>query len=127
MHSRRELLTAVYAAFNRRDIEGVLALMRPDVDWPNGMEGGRVHGCDEVRAYWRRQWGILDPHVEPIRMEEDDKTGSTVVDVHQVIRDLSGNILKDQIVQHVYSFRDGLIERMDLRKPDTGVRQESSN
>jgi hypothetical protein len=119
MQSRRELLTAAYAAFNRRDIDGVLALMCPDVDWANGMEGGRVHGCDEVRAYWRRQWGILDPHVEPVHME-DDETGKTVVDVHQVVRDLSGNVLGDQIVQHVYSFRGGLIERMDIRKPDTG-------
>jgi ketosteroid isomerase-like protein len=119
--SRWELLATVYAAFNKRDIDGVLALMRPDVDWPNGMEGGRVHGCDEVRAYWRRQWGVLDPHVEPVRIQ-DDETGNTVVDVHQVVRDLSGNILKDQMVQHVYSFRDGLIKRMDIRNPDTGAR-----
>ena len=126
MQSKPELLIAVYAAFNKRDIDGVLALMRPDVDWPNGMEGRRVHGCDEVRAYWRRQWGILDPHVEPVRME-DDETGNTVVDVHQVVRDLSGNILKDQIVQHVYSFRDGLIKRMDIQKPDTGPTHQGSN
>lgn len=124
MESRRELLTNVYAAFNSRDIDGVLALMHPDVDWPNGMEGGRVHGCGEVRAYWTRQWGILDPHVEPVRME-DDESGNTVVDVHQVICDLSGKILKDQIVQHVYSFRDGLIERMDIRKPDTVPAREA--
>lgn len=122
MQSRRELLTSVYAAFNRRDIEAVLALMRLDVDWPNGMEGGRVHGCDEVRAYWRRQWGIIDPHVEPMRIE-DDEAGNTVVDVHQVVRDLAGNTVKDQIVQHAYSFRDGLIERMDIRKPETGPTQ----
>ncbi len=114
MQSRRELLTAVYAAFNRRDIEGALALMRTNVDWPNGMDGGRVHGRDEVRAYWRRQWGILNPRVEPVGME-DDETGNTVVDVHQVVRDLYGNILKDQTVQHVYSFRNGLIDRMDIR------------
>jgi hypothetical protein len=125
MRSSRELLTAVYAAFNTRDIDGVLASMRPDVDWPNGMEGGRVHGCDEVRAYWKRQWGMIDPHVEPVRMEEDE-AGNTVVDVHQVIRDLSGNILKDQIVQHVYSFCDGLIERMDIGKPDTVPAHELS-
>lgn len=116
MRSRRELLTATYAAFNKRDIDEVLALMRSDVDWPNGMEGGRVHGHNEVRAYWTRQWGIINPHVEPINME-DDENGNTVVDVHQVVRDLSGNTLKDQIVQHVYSFRDGLIERMDIRTP----------
>jgi len=114
MQSRRELLTTVYAAFNRRDIDSVLALMRPDVDWPNGMEGGRVHGHDEVRAYWQRQWGLIDPLVEPVGIE-DDAAGNTVVNVHQEIRDLSGKILKDQIVQHVYSFRDGLIERMDIR------------
>lgn len=114
MQLRRDLLTKVYAAFNRRDIDSVLVRMRPDVDWPNGMEGGRVHGHDEVRAYWRRQWSMIDPRVEPLGIE-DDEAGNTVVDVHQVIRDLSGNILKDQVVQHVYFFRDGLIERMDIR------------
>lgn len=114
MPSRKDLLATVYAAFNRRDIDGVLVLMCADVDWPNGMEGGRVHGWDEVRAYWRRQWGLIDPYVEPVRME-DDAAGNTVVQAHQVVRDLSGNIVKDLMVQHVYSFRDGLIERMDIR------------
>lgn len=127
MQSKRELLTVVYAAFNKRDIDAVLAVMGPDVDWPNGMEGGRVHGREEVRAYWRRQWGIIDPHVEPVRME-DDEVGNIVVHVHQVVRDLSGKILlKDEIVQHVYSFRDGLIERMDIRKPSAVAAHESSN
>lgn len=50
MPQKQGLLTAVYAAFNRRDVDRVLAFMRPDVDWPNGMEGGRVHGRDEVRV-----------------------------------------------------------------------------
>lgn len=117
MRSRQELLTEAYAAFNRRDIDGVFALMQPDVDWPNGMEGGRVYGYDEVRAYWRRQWGMLNPHVEPVRME-DGKDGKTVVDVHQVVRDLTGNILVDQMVQHIYSFRGGLIEHMKIRTPE---------
>lgn len=125
MKSRRELLTEVYAAFNKRDVEDVLAFMHPDVDWPNGMEGGRIRGHDAVRAYWKRQWGTLDPNVEPVRIK-DDATGNTVVDVHQLICDLSGNILKDQIVQHVYSFRDGLIERMDILKPESGPNHGAS-
>ena len=126
MQSRRELLTAVYAAFNSRDIDAVLALMRPDMDWPNGMDGGRVHGRDEVRSYWQRQWSLIDPHVEPVSMQ-DDEAGNTVVDVHQVIRDLSGKILKDQFVQHIYSFRDGLVVRMDIRNPDARAAHENSN
>ncbi len=126
MQSTRELLTTVYALFNKRDIEGVLALMRPNVDWPNGMEGGRVHGYEEVRAYWTRQWRMIDPYVEPVRIE-DDEAGNTVVDVHQMVRDLSGNVLKDMFVQHVYSFRDGLIERMDIQKPDDAPARRSSD
>src|SRR5580698_1178816 len=111
---KRELLLAVYQAFNARDIEAVLARMHPDVDWPNGMEGGRVHGRNAVRDYWRRQWEMIDPNVEPVAFE-DEGPGRTVVDVHQVIRDMAGKILLDRTVHHVYSIRDGLIERMEIR------------
>jgi hypothetical protein len=58
------LLERTYAAFNARDVEAVLAAMHPDVDWPNGMEGGRVLGHAAVRAYWIRQWGLIDPRVD---------------------------------------------------------------
>jgi ketosteroid isomerase-like protein len=64
MKSNRGLLIAAYRAFNARDIDTILAMMHPDVDWPNGMEGGRVNGQENVRRYWMRQWGILEPHVE---------------------------------------------------------------
>ena len=109
----REILIAAYREFNARNIDAVLALMRPDVVWPNGMEGGYVHGHDGVREYWTRQWGILDPHVEPMSFEKDDK-GRTVALVHQVVRDLSGKLLIDTAVRHAYSIRNGLIERMEI-------------
>lgn len=67
---------------------------------------------------------MMDPHVEPLRIEEDE-SGHTVVDVHQVVRDLSGNVLTDQMVQHVYSLHDGLIERMDIRKPPASTIREA--
>lgn len=111
----RELLSFVYDAFNRRDMEPILAVMHPEVDWPNGMEGGWVHGREEVRAYWTRQWGMLDPHVQPVRFS-DDGDGRIAVDVHQIVRDLKGNPLLDRMVQHVYQVRDSLILRMDIRE-----------
>jgi ketosteroid isomerase-like protein len=114
--SAHDLLTSVYAAFNARDLDGVLALLHPDVDWPNGMEDGRVHGRQGVRGYWTRQWGLIDPHVDPRRFELDG-SGRMVVDVHQVVRDRAGNIIRDQVVQHVYELQDGLIRRMDIVKP----------
>jgi ketosteroid isomerase-like protein len=30
----------LYEAFNRRDIDGVLAMMSDDVDWPSAWKGG---------------------------------------------------------------------------------------
>jgi ketosteroid isomerase-like protein len=107
------LLRRAYAAFNARNIDRALAVMHPDVDWPNGMEGGRELGHDAVRDYWTRQFGLIDSHVEPESFEDVD--GKIVVEVHQVVRDLDGALLSDQQVEHVYTLRDGLIARMDIR------------
>ena len=108
-----ELLKRAYAAFNARDLESALATMKLDVVWPNGMEGGVVHGHEGVRAYWTRQWTMIDPHVEPTRVERAED-GRVIVDVHQVIRDLNGSVLLDRMVQHVYSINDGLIQHMEI-------------
>jgi hypothetical protein len=113
--SALKVLQGAYAAFNARDIDGALATMSPDVMWPNGMEGGTVHGHEGVRAYWRRQWGMINPHVDPVSFSEDE-SGRIIVDVHQVVRDLSGKVLLDRMVQHVYTLRDGLILSMDIRE-----------
>jgi ketosteroid isomerase-like protein len=115
MQEFRDLLLKAYAAFNARDLDAALAAMHPDVEWPNGMEGGYVHGRSGIRDYWTRQWGLIDSSVEPTRVEPDG-TGRIVVDVHQMVRDLSGKVLADQMVQHVYSLQDGLIKHMEIRK-----------
>jgi len=78
-HEHEALLRDVYAAFNARDVNAVLAALHPDLDWPNAFEGGRV-----------------------------------AVTVHQLVRALDGTVLADRDVAHVYSFRDGLIARMDV-------------
>lgn len=110
-----ELLKQAYAAFNARDIDGALATMRPDVVWPNGMEGGTVLGHEGVRAYWTRQWRMINPHVDPISFTNDDQ-GRVVVGVHQVVKDPSGKVLLDRMVEHVYSLDSGLIQDMTIRE-----------
>jgi len=111
-----KLLRDAYAAFNARDIDAALGTMHPDVVWPNGVEGGYVHGHDAVRAYWTRQWDVIDPHVEPRRFTTVEP-GRVVVDVHQVVRDRARTIVTDQMVQHVYVIEDGVIRRMEIRTP----------
>jgi ketosteroid isomerase-like protein len=115
MLTDHDLLTKTYKAFNARNIDAVLAVMHPDVDWPNGLEGGRVRGHQGVRDYWMRQWSLIDPHVEP-RGFKTEADGRIVVEVHQVVRDLDGNVLSDGEVQHVYLIQAGLIMSMEIRK-----------
>ena len=113
--THRDLLVRTYDAFNARDIERVLAAMHPEVDWPNGMEGGYLHGHDAVREYWTRQWRMIDPRVEPRGFTVDER-GHVVVEVHQVVRDLTGKMVTDHTVQHVYRIEDGLIRRMEIKR-----------
>jgi hypothetical protein len=113
----QELLLVAYKRFNSRDLDGVLALMHPDVDWPNGWEGGRVQGHDGVRQYWTRLWAVLSPYVDPVRFETCDR-GGTAVTVRQIVRDMTGALLADSLVKHVYEFEEGLIRRMEIRSVD---------
>jgi nuclear transport factor 2 (NTF2) superfamily protein len=104
----------LYDAFNTRDIDTALGAMHPDVDWPNGWEGGWVHGRDAVREYWTRQWRAIDSRVTPTDVQPTPD-GRTAVTVHQVGHDHDGNLLFDATVTHVYATdEDGLITRMDI-------------
>jgi ketosteroid isomerase-like protein len=114
MSSEIDLLRKVYAAFNRREFETVLAAMHADVDWPNGMEGGRVLGTAAVRNYWKRQFELFESRVEPTNFTREPD-GRIAVDVHQVVHDKSGKLVVDQMVQHVYEIRNRLIARMEIR------------
>src|ERR1700733_16237691 len=113
MNEQQRLLEHIYEAFNRRAIDTVLAAMHPAVDWPNGWEGGRVAGREEVRSYWRRQWAVLDPKVVPIAFE-DKPDGRVAVRVQQTVKDLEGKLVADGQVVHVYTFEDGLIRAMHI-------------
>lgn len=107
------LIERAYSAFNKRDIDGALALMTEDVSWPKASEGGRVVGKEEIRAYWTRQWGEFDPYVDPLVITEGDG-GKVRVRVHQLVRSLEGDVLADGEVLHVFTVKSGLIAAMEL-------------
>jgi len=88
--------------------------MHEDVIWANTMEGGHVHGRDELRSYRTRQWTMVDPHVEPVGFARDPQ-GEVVVEVHQVVSDLNRSLLADKMVGHVFRIENGLIKRFDIR------------
>jgi len=111
----QEIIEQAYRAFNARDIDTALKAMKVDVDWPNGWEGGYVHGHNEVRSYWTRQWAELNPKVWPVGFKD---IGDNVVEVevHQVAKDLNDKVLFDGNVKHIYTFDNGLVSRMEIQK-----------
>ena len=114
MPAPQDLIPALYRAFNEREIDAVLEVMHPDVDWPNAWEGGRVSGRDAVREYWTRQFAAISSRVDPEAFS-DEPDGSVTVDVHQMVHDAqTGELLSDSRVRHRYRLEDGLVTRMDV-------------
>ncbi len=117
MPKTQSLIAQAYSAFNHRNIDGALALMSENVSWPKASEGGRVVGKEEVRSYWTRHWTQFDPHVEPLEVI-DQEGGITYVKVHQLVKSLSGDVVSDSEVWHIYTIANGLIQRMDLKESE---------
>jgi hypothetical protein len=61
-----------------------------------------------------RQWAMIDPHVEPVEFSSGSD-GKVVVEVHQIVRDLQGRLLADQMVGHIFEIENGLVRRFDIR------------
>lgn len=113
-HPFIQLLSHAYSAFNLRDIEGVLSILHPDVDWPNLIEGGRLHGHNAVRDYWIRQFGLYDSQITPLKIAADPEGSTLVVEVHQLVRSPLGQILSESWLQHTYTLKDGLIGHLGI-------------
>ncbi|HEU5078559.1 MAG TPA: nuclear transport factor 2 family protein [Opitutaceae bacterium] len=110
---RIAVLRTAYSAFNSRDIDAALATMTGDVSWPKAFKGGFVRGPEEILAYWKEQWGEINPHVDPVAFYEEG-TESVLVDVHQVVRDLAGTVVGDDHVGHRFTFSGERIRLMEV-------------
>jgi ketosteroid isomerase-like protein len=109
-----DAIYAAYKSYNERDIDALLELMCEDVDWSNALTGDRIKGHAEMRKVWLLQWTSLNPQTEPLDIYEDAE-GRTVVLVREILREVGGRLLMDQEMEQVFTFRDGLVARMDFR------------
>ena len=118
MKTNQQFLQNLYDAFNKREIETIISLMRSDVKWANGLEGGFVYGRDAVREYWTNQFKAIQPELETLKFETDEQDRN-VVTVHQIIKDLQGNVLADATVRQIFTIEDGLISLYEIGESDT--------
>ena len=111
--TREMTLRRMYEHFNARELQLASDFMHADVDWPNALEGTRLHHLSEVLDYWRAQFAEFDPRVYPVEFAELPD-GRLRVLVNQEIYDREGNLTSQGQVFHDYTFRDGLVVRMDI-------------
>jgi len=102
----------LYKNFNGRNIDMVISHMTDNVKWANGMDGGYVYGHSAVKDYWTRQFTMVSSNVTPLEIE----TGNDIVKikVHQVVHDLNGNLLVDELVYHLFYLQENKIAVFEI-------------
>lgn len=113
MNPQKQFLQDLYAAFNNREIETIISVMHPNVKWANAMQGGFVYGRDRVRDYWEQQFEVVQVQLQALNFEVDEAARS-VVTVHQIVRDLEGNLLLDDMVRQIFTIENGLISIFEI-------------
>jgi hypothetical protein len=108
MTETESVFALAYSAFDHAGrIDGTLALMSDSVSCQKHLKVGVWSGRRRfnVTASARQEF---DPPVDPLEVL-DRKSGSIQVRVCQVVTSLSGDVLTDTEVWHVYTVANGLI------------------
>ncbi|MCW3090126.1 MAG: hypothetical protein JWP81_1195 [Ferruginibacter sp.] len=112
MNDFKSYFETLYKNFDERKIDLVIENMTDDVEWANGMEGGFVHGRQAVKDYWTRQFAVMSSNVTPMEIEAEQ--GKIFIKVHQVVHDLQGKLLADEIVGHIFELEHDKISRFTI-------------
>jgi len=105
-------LTRLYEAFNRKDIEAVVASLHPDVSWPNLFGEGRLRGRQAMRDMWRDQFATINPEATPLEFTTLPD-GRVAVRISYVVRTLDGRLFTEEAATNTYTFADDLIIGME--------------
>src|SRR3954447_16555681 len=109
--AQADVLRRMYDVFQHPGHPAMATMMtealHPEVDWPNVAENTRLHGHEEVRAYWQAQFEVGHPLVslEGLALGTD---GRTVATVRTGLRDAEEDHWAEEPVEHVYTFERDL-------------------
>ena len=118
---RHQTLTEAYERFNHRDIDGLLAMMTDDVEWPDMINGTVLRDKSAIRDYWQGQFAAASPVVTPLEVFDVDEDVVVVID--QQVFDHQGNPLAPATtVFHRYTFDGDQVRRMvvSTERPQAG-------
>ena len=111
-----DVVLRLHAALDRRDLDAVMALMHPDVQFEDFVDGGPLAGLVEVRAFYQRLFDTLSPGFD-ILATENLPGGRVRVDMQVVVHDSAGHVWSDSRSGATYTLTDGLVTGVVLERP----------
>jgi ketosteroid isomerase-like protein len=115
MGQNLDALWAMHAAFNRRDFDSVVDYLHPEVELHPAIEGLDTSASYRGREEWRQYVELINEawETQTIEVQEIIEAGDRIlVDERWHVRGRQG-IELDFYLTDVYSFRDGLVVRID--------------
>ncbi len=109
-----ELVRRLHDAWNRRDLETLLGLCDPEVEFvnsPTAVEPGTRRGLDEAAAVVRAQWEILPDGRQEIEQIHD--RGDEIIVLGRVSSRMPGSEsrIEDRVLS-LFQVRDGKFTRV---------------
>src|SRR5215211_555682 len=108
-----EIVDSTYAAFSRGDVEAVLELMHPDVEWhppPTSVDPQPLHGRDAVREYLEPNF-FESQSAEPVEVTvEGDRV---LVEARVRAVGAGSGVELDATAFHLHVFRDDQVIRFE--------------
>jgi ketosteroid isomerase-like protein len=102
-------------AWNRQDVEGILALTDPEAEYvnaPTAVEPGTRRGHDEIFVVFQKQWEALTGATQEIDQIHD--RGDEILTVGSVSRTMPGSDARiSNPLLMSWKFRDGKVIRLE--------------
>jgi ketosteroid isomerase-like protein len=114
MGALTEVVLAAYDSFNRGEVEPILDLLHPDVEWippPSSLEPRPLRGRDAVREYLAPNF-FESQTAEPLETIEHANRLLVVARVRA--RGRGSGIELDQTAYHILTIEDGRAVRFEL-------------
>jgi ketosteroid isomerase-like protein len=111
-----EIVRGVMDAWNRKDVEGMLALADPEIDYvnaPTAVEPGTRRGHDGLAAVARAQWESLSGGRQEIDRLHD--RGEEIISAGRVSRRMPDSETRiDTPILLSWTIRDGKVIRIEM-------------
>jgi ketosteroid isomerase-like protein len=110
------LLTSLYAAIERQDVDAVLALFHRDARIPDSLEQAALVGRDQIRAYYQRQFAAIRVG-SSLLATNPLPDGRIEAFLHVLVQGSTGGFWWEGRVTATYRIEGGLITEMVVTEP----------